>query len=81
MKSIDFSKDIEGNKFLLVLLQEDSYSNKLYNIVEKIDSMGMKICYLCLNKPYSDVVSDLKNVVNTDKMFFIDVLTSYYKRV
>jgi hypothetical protein len=78
--STDLFEEIVRNKFLLILLKEEEYLQKLENIIKSIEKTKTKICYVCLNKPYTDVVEDLRDKgINTTDFFFIDVLTSHYK--
>ncbi len=73
-------KDITDNRFLLILLEEKAYVRKLENIVRSVEKTKSKICYLCLSKPYADVVDDLNNKgVDIDDFIFIDVLSSHYE--
>lgn len=74
-------KEITQNKFLLILLSEKQYINKLYEIVKSVDKSKNRICYVCLSKPYKDVMVDLKNNdIKTKFFFFIDVLSSHYEK-
>ncbi|VVB59567.1 Uncharacterised protein [uncultured archaeon] len=89
---MNFPKDVAENKFLLVLISEEQYINLLYGAIKSlfnnvaprpsktaIQKKG-KICYVCLRRPYKDVLSDLKESgIDTDAFFFIDVLSSHYE--
>ncbi len=67
------------NKFLLVLLSEEQYINRLCDMVNSVKQAGSKICYVCVSRPYKDVIAELKrSKINTDFFFFIDVLSSHY---
>jgi|GEM_PF-1497353 len=67
------------NKFLLVLLSEEQYIKRLYDIVKSVEKSGTRICYVCVSRPYKDVVAELKRSgVYTKFFFFIDVLSSHY---
>ena len=73
--------DIERNRFLLILLNEEMYMDKIAKIAE---SMGKdkKICYVCLSKPYKDVCDELKkNGIETKRFYFIDALSSHYRKM
>ncbi len=75
----DILHEITTNKFLIILMNENEYTNKLKEIVESVDKDNTRICYVCLNKPYSYVVEDLKSRgVDTKNFFFLDILTSHY---
>lgn len=74
-------EEITQNKFLLILIGEDNYINKLCDIVKSVEKSKNKICYVCLSKPYKDVLNDLKkNGINTKLFFFIDILSSHYEQ-
>ena len=74
----DFLKDITENQFVLVLLDEERYIDKLKDIMKSVEKEGSKICYICLSKPYSDVIQDFEHAgINPDDFFFIDVLSSH----
>jgi predicted PP-loop superfamily ATPase len=73
-------QEIAKNKFLLILLEEKEYSNKLQEIIKSVEKTKTKICYVCLSKPYRDVVEDIrKQGLNADDFFFVDVLSSHYR--
>ncbi len=74
----DFLQEIANNNSLLIVLEEIEYSQKLEEIIKSIERT--KICYVCLSKPYADVMEDLKGRgIDVTDFFFIDVLTSHYK--
>lgn len=74
-------EEITQNKFLLVLLSEEQYINQLIEIVKSVEKSKNKICYVCLSKPYKDVLDDLKkNNINTKIFFFVDILSSHYEK-
>lgn len=78
---MDISKEILDNKTPLVVLDENQYEDKIVDVMKSLGKLGKKICYVCLNKPYKDVIEDLnKQNVNVKDFFFIDVLSSYYKK-
>jgi archaellum biogenesis ATPase FlaH len=78
---MDIYREISENKFVLVLLTEKQYENKLADIVRNVEKKHTKICYVCLSKPYTDVIDYLKDIgLDINKFFFIDVLTSHYKK-
>lgn len=74
---MDILDDISNNKFVLVMLSEKEYDEKLLGIVSHLESH--QICYVCLSKPYRDVIEQFKRMnLDYGKFFFIDVLTSHY---
>ncbi len=75
---MELLEDIVKTKFLLVLLDESRYVDKLAEALKSMEKDN-RICYLCLSKTYDDVVKDLrKKGINTKRFFFIDVLGSHY---
>ena len=73
-------QEISENKFVLVLLSEKQYEEKLAELMRKIEKDHTKICYVCLSKPYGDTIEYLQsNGLDVGKFFFIDMLTSHYK--
>jgi archaellum biogenesis ATPase FlaH len=77
---VNIVEEITNNQFLLILLQEDQYLKQLERIVKSVEKNRKKICYVCLSKPYTDVIETLKGrKINTSKFFFIDVLSSHYQ--
>ena len=77
---LDLIKEINQNRFLLILLPEKDYSLQLKEIVKSVEKTNTKVCYVCLSKPFTDVKDELKHEkIDTKKFFFIDVLSSHYK--
>ena len=78
--SLDLIQEIAKSKFLLILLEEKEYTAKLQEIIKSVENTRTKICYVCLSKPYTDVMEDIrKQKFNVSDFFFIDVLSSHYK--
>jgi hypothetical protein len=77
---VDYNKFLHGKMFL-VAVDEEQYPDKIVDLLKIITNAYNKICYLCFSKPYSDVVEDIKRIgLDVSKFFFIDVLTSHYKK-
>lgn len=69
------------NKSFLILIDEEHYMSKLYELVRSIKQTNSKTCYVCLSRPYKDVLADMeKNKIDNRQFFFIDVLSSYYEK-
>lgn len=78
---MDLLQDIFQNKFVMVLLNEQQYFQELVKIVKRVDEDHKKICYVCLSKTVDDVIDEISRInLNVSKFFFIDVLSSHYKR-
>ena len=76
---MDIFEEIEQNKFVLVLLNEAEYLEQLGKIVKLVEKAEKKICYVCLSRPYKNVMDDLKeNSIDIKPFFFVDVLSSHY---
>jgi len=78
---MDIGNKLTRHRTLLVILDEEEYEEKIGEVWKSLGKLGKRICYVCLNKPYKDVIADLKNQgVDVKNFFFIDVLSSYYRR-
>ncbi len=76
---MDLIQEIAKNKFLIILLEEKEYAKKLQEIMKSAEKTKTKICYVCLSKPYKDVMEDIsRQKLNVSDFFFIDVLSSHY---
>lgn len=69
------------NKFVLILLKNKNYVDQLHNIIKEVKKHHTKICYVCLSKPYTDVINNLKDEkIDHANFIFIDLLSSqHYK--
>jgi len=69
------------NKFILAVLKSKNYLDELYKIIREVKKHHTKICYVCLSKPYTDVINNLKDErINYENFIFIDVISSnHYK--
>ena len=66
------------HKLLMVFMDEDD-TEKRHELVEEVLKESDKILYVCLNRPYADVVQSLEHArLPKDRFLFIDVLSSYY---
>jgi hypothetical protein len=73
-------QEIAKSKFLLILLEEKEYAAKLQEVIKSVEKTKTRICYVCLSKPYLDVMEDIKKQgLNPKDFFFIDVLSSHYR--
>ena len=73
--------NVAENSFVLILLTPDQYVSNLDDIVKSAKKSRTKICYVCLSKPYRDVVEHLTaSGIDTSGFFFVDALTSHYKK-
>ncbi len=72
---------ISKGRIFLVAVSEEQYPDKIVDLLKIVTNKYKKICYLCFNKPYADVVEDIKRIgLDMSKFFFIDVLTSHYTK-
>jgi hypothetical protein len=75
----DLFRDVVENKLVLVLMSEKEYFQRLAELISSVEKTDSMICYVCLSKPYTDVVEDLRERgIKTEKFIFIDVLSSHY---
>ena len=78
---MELFNEIFENKFLLVLLTEQQYEKRLSEMIKNLEKDHKTICYICLSRPYKEIASSLQSAgFSLDKFFFIDVLTSHYKK-
>ena len=78
---MELFNDISENKFVMILLNEKQYNQRLAEIIKGAEKNHTKVCYVCLSKPYTDIMKYLKtNGFDVDKFFFVDVLSSHYKK-
>jgi len=67
------------NKLLLLILKESQYLAHLSKVIKSINNSQSNICYACLNRPYKDLIEDMKKEdINFNRFFFIDILSSHY---
>ncbi|KYK27365.1 hypothetical protein AYK26_03845 [Euryarchaeota archaeon SM23-78] len=78
---MEFLLGISENKFVLILLKSKNYLEELHKMIKEVKKHHTKICYVCLSKPYSEVIDNLKNErINYEHFIFIDVISSlHYK--
>ncbi len=79
--SSEFLQEIQDNRFVMIMMQEHEYIKKLGEIVRSVKQDNNKICYVCLSKPYKDVIAELnQHGIDSSNFVFIDVLSSHYSR-
>ncbi|MBU0756971.1 MAG: hypothetical protein KKF44_02815 [Nanoarchaeota archaeon] len=67
-------------KFLMLLLKSSEYDEIITNILTDFSKQN-RICYILLRMPYSYFRIEMeKKGVNLENVFFIDVLSSHYKK-
>lgn len=75
----DIAKDALESGFLLVVLNEEQYG-RMYGLVKYIKKTNERACYVCISRPYEDIVRELEErKIDTGNFIFIDVLSSHYK--
>ncbi|MBR9677132.1 hypothetical protein GOV04_03255 [Candidatus Woesearchaeota archaeon] len=66
-------------KFSLLMTSEKNYYKHLNKIVQKFNQKHI-ICYVCLARPYMEVIEDFKSEgVSTKNFYFIDAVTKIQK--
>ncbi|MBU4242610.1 MAG: hypothetical protein KKF52_05245 [Nanoarchaeota archaeon] len=74
-------KTLKSKESLLMLLSEKQYENKLTALLQDLKKTKKKICYVCLSRPYEDVIEDLRNKkFNIDRFYFVDALNTKQSR-
>src|SRR4030042_4099410 len=72
-------ENIIKNRFSLFILFEKGYTDHLKTVIKMAMNEKKKICYVCVARPYEDVLSELKEGGVDEKfLFFVDTLSSYY---
>ena len=73
---MEISESLAHDSVILFLLRREDYGQQLIKVLADASKQPSKICYLCINEPYSFVRSKLiKNNIPAEKFFFIDTLT------
>lgn len=68
------------NEFVMVVTSESKYPKVLSDILSDLKKAHTKVCYVCLNRTYSDVQEDIrKNKLSTGNITFVDTLSSHYQ--
>lgn len=77
---MSISREIINNKFLLLLIEEQKYLDHML-VISRLLNKSHNIGYVCLSRPYLDVMIDMENNnVDLKNFFFIDVLSSHYDK-
>jgi hypothetical protein len=78
--STEGCKKCPENKIRLVVHEKGNYS-KLKALVDSANKANRRVCYVCLSKPYGEVIKELNGIsVDPGKFIFIDILTYRYVR-
>lgn len=81
MKEIDIVKELKENSVILVILPKTTFSENVLSLAKEISKPAKKCGFLSLVNLYSTALEKFKqNKIDTDKFFFIDVLTSLIKK-
>lgn len=69
--------EINNNQVILIIINKSEYIEKSVEIVKTLGGIDQKTCYVALNKPYNSIILNMqKNDIDSNKFFFIDVLTA-----
>src|SRR4030042_5097870 len=70
------------NKFVILLLHNKKYASILQKVINLAKKDGGNVCYVCLSKPYHDVIEDLESErIDCGNFIFIDTLSSFQYRL
>jgi hypothetical protein len=70
-------QEVASNNFIIIHKHTLNGFNELYRKIQEINLPNKKVCYVCLSKPYTDLVDNLKEEhLNCDNVFFVDTLSS-----
>jgi archaellum biogenesis ATPase FlaH len=76
---MEIHKEILENKSLFLVIDEHKYEDRIDNFISSLKNVNKRICYVCMNKKYEDVLETLKELgVDHKNFYFIDVLSSHY---
>ncbi|MCJ7816733.1 MAG: hypothetical protein MUP55_02645 [Candidatus Aenigmarchaeota archaeon] len=77
----DIADLINENKFIVFLINEVGYPDRIRRIVSAAEKHRKSVCYVCLSTTYEDVLAWMRPAnIAVDKFFFIDTLSSHYER-
>jgi len=71
------NKETASNNFLIIHKHTSDGFDELCKKIREINQHDKNVCYVCLSKPYTDVMENLKEEhLSCDNMFFVDTLSS-----
>lgn len=69
--------DIGDKQIILIVMSKSDYLIKSSEVVKCVAENNSKICYVALNKPYNSIINSMtQNNIDSNKFYFIDVLTA-----
>jgi len=69
------------NITLIIIKEEEKYDENVIKFLKENLIDYNKICYLCLTKTFDTTKREFKkNDIDTNKFFFIDILSTHYKK-
>ncbi|OGM02767.1 hypothetical protein A3K72_00185 [Candidatus Woesearchaeota archaeon RBG_13_36_6] len=69
--------DIKQNQVVLFVISKKDYTEMLLDVIKAVEKASDKVCYVTINRPYNNILLQLKNnKVNLGKFFFVDAITS-----
>ena len=72
-------ENVIKNRFSLCILSEKNYMDHLKEVIRMVVNKKKKICYVCVARPYEDVLNELKDEgIDESFLIFVDTLSSYY---
>jgi len=76
----DIADLINENKFIVFLINEVGYPDRIRRIVAAAEKHHKSVCYVCLSTTYEDVLAWMRPAnITIDKFYFIDTLSRYYE--
>ena len=73
---MDIENELLNNRIILVIITKENFNGEFIASLKVFEKNAGKICYICVNQPYSFVINNItKNGMQADKFFFIDALT------
>jgi len=79
---LNLELEFTNNDITLLIIKKEDYRIKIVDVARANSKIVDKVCYMCLNTPYSYVLNNLsKNDIPVEKFFFIDSLTKSNREV
>ncbi|MAG08182.1 hypothetical protein CMO89_01810 [Candidatus Woesearchaeota archaeon] len=73
---LDINKELESNPVILSIFSSSYYNESIGELMKNIQTK--RVCYVTLNKTTNSLMKKFKSEgIKTDKVFFIDAVTSY----
>ena len=73
---MELSTEIKESSIMLLIVPKEKYNPSIIDIAKSVKLNSSRVCYVCVNNPYSFVASRLSKAgLGPENFFFIDTLT------